>query len=234
MNTVPKDMSSAYHNIMKRIESSRLDDKELAMKVLSWLVRAREPLTMNMLLEALAVEEFDVTTTLVEVLRDNMLTPSDVIECCKSLVICDKSNGAVRFVHFTVQEFIEKYHSQDLPAVNHLAKTCLAYLSLPEFDEPDPNEFYCTRYNCTAKYEFSSYAFRYWHIHTKGEVESCLDVQRAFLYVFGSIFSSKPGRNIRCHMKPEGLSKETLICVIAKLGLSTFCKLLLDGDLNAM
>ena len=102
LETAPRDMSSAYKDVMQRIEQSKPGDKVLAIKILSWLFYAFRPLLMDELLEALVVEDGDQ-----DLQRDDMLQPTDVIECCKSLVVHEISTGLVRFPHYTVQEFIE-------------------------------------------------------------------------------------------------------------------------------
>src|SRR5271154_624078 len=112
-------MSSAYSDIIQRIETSRPGDKELAMRIFSWICRAFRTLSMEELLEALVVEELEQDLTLDEGLQDK-LAPSDVIDCCKSLVIYEKSSGLVRFTHFTVQEYIESKAQKILPPVTHL------------------------------------------------------------------------------------------------------------------
>src|SRR5436190_579279 len=99
VDTVPKDMSSSYADVIQRIEHSEPGDRELGFKVLSWLFHAKRTLSMNELLEALAVEEFELNQRLDDILHD-MLSPRDVIECCKSLVGYDEPSGLISFTHF--------------------------------------------------------------------------------------------------------------------------------------
>ena len=153
---------------MVRIENSSPDDKELALRILSWISRALRPLRMNELLEALVTEVVLPNTTLEEALQC-LLSPSDIIECCKSLVIYEESSGLVRFAHFTVQEFLNSHAPADFPPQTHLAKTCLAYLAFPEFDEPSPIK--SVLQDRLEKYEFSQYAAQYWGRHSQGDAE---------------------------------------------------------------
>ena len=55
--TVPKDLNSAYDDVMSRIEKSWQGERELAKTVLSWVFRAQRMLTMRELLEVMAVEK---------------------------------------------------------------------------------------------------------------------------------------------------------------------------------
>ena len=82
--------------VMERIEHSDDGDMRLALKILSWIYRARRTLFMDELLECLAVEDGNTD------LQRDFLLGSAVIECCKSVIIYDESSGAVRFTHYAV------------------------------------------------------------------------------------------------------------------------------------
>ena len=152
---------------------------------------------MDELLEALVVEEFQPCLTLKEVLQDK-LTASDVIDCCKGLIIYEKSSDMVRFIHFTIQKFIEINANNFLPPATHLAKTCLIFLASPEFDEPSPDNRVMPPYVPPKlkfsrfrewppqlfPYHFAEYAAKFWAVHTRGEAESCFDIQQAFVCFF--------------------------------------------------
>ena len=105
-NALPNDLFEAYDTAIERIRASRRGDEELAMKIFSWLSRAKRNLTMSELLEALVVEDAEPDDDIASIL-ENMLTPADIIECCKSLIIHDDQSGVVRFTHYTVQDFME-------------------------------------------------------------------------------------------------------------------------------
>lgn len=230
IDTVPSNMSSAYGDIIKRIETSRPGDKELATRIFSWICRSMRPLSMEELLEALVVEELEADLTLEGVLQDK-LSPADVIECCKSLVIHEKSSGLVRFTHFTVQEYIESNAQEILPMETHLAKTCLAYLAFPEFDELKSRS---ELRHLLSKYRFGRYVGMFWDDHTRGEAESSLDVQRAFVYVFGRQRKAASvlqlGRLRYWKTPPE----YPILLTICRYGLATICHVALNGGLKNM
>jgi len=171
------------------------------------------------LLEALVVEDGDRGLQ-----REEMLTPSEVIACCKSLVIYDESNELVRFAHYSVQEFIGGSLQQKLPPASDLAKTCLTYLAFDEFETP------CTDYESLQdriqQFEFSSYAAQFWAIHvTKGDAERLDDIQRA---IFG-ILACDNKKNLMLQLDPYSFSDQTFIHIVAKNGLATICALILYG-----
>src|SRR5271156_1366901 len=97
---------------------------------------------MNKLLEALAVDsdenQFDddnsddVDQSLI---YENMLQFFQIIECCKSLVLYEKSSELMKFTHYTVQEFIANHIQQNLSLIIDLTKTCLIYFAFDQFGD---------------------------------------------------------------------------------------------------
>jgi GPI inositol-deacylase, winged helix domain len=217
LETVPKDMGSAYDEVMERIESSRSGDKELAMKILSWIFHAKRPLLMNELLEALVVEDGDL-----DLKREWMLEPCDVIESCKSLIIHKESNGSVQFIHFTVQEFIKHRIQQNLPSETDLSKTCLTYLSFAGLHDAKDSIKERLR-----KYKFSQYAARHWGLHTKGEPEMCPEIRRAIFRLLGSKSQRNSIVRIGRYRTRTDCQGQTLLHVLSKIGLATICSLVL-------
>ena len=95
---------SAYREVLDRIDQA--EGKETALQILSWLFHAQRPLQMDELREILSIETQPPDT---ELYPDFLFDPVQIIHCCQSLVEFDKSSGIVRFTHYTVQEFLEKY-----------------------------------------------------------------------------------------------------------------------------
>jgi hypothetical protein len=85
---------------MRRIER-RLDvDRELAGKVLSFVIYAKLPLTVIKLCAALAVK---VETSELE--PDKIPDPDDLLSVCTGLVVIEEERAIVRLVHYTTQEY---------------------------------------------------------------------------------------------------------------------------------
>ena len=131
---LPNDLFEAYDTAMERIKSSRRGDEDLAMKIFSWISRTKRNLSMEELLEALAVEDAGPNDN-IESILENKLTPADVIECCKSLITYDEFSGLVRFAHYTLQDFVVGHLQDRRPSARNLAKACLSYISFDVFDE---------------------------------------------------------------------------------------------------
>jgi hypothetical protein len=230
LEMVPKDMSSAYNDVLQRIEKSRQGDKDLAMKILSWLFRAQRTLFMSELIEALVVETGDQDLD-----RDSMLQPADIIECCKSLVIHEESSGSVRFAHYTVQQFIAEKLEHNLLSTIDLAKTCLTYLSFIEFKNPCLER--ASMIQRTDSYTFTRYAIEFWAHHVKGEIESLTEIQADIFRIFGS----EDTRNSISQTEAfytwnwfDGsyVKDRTLLHIAAKWGLLATCRLALGTRQN--
>jgi len=131
LKKLPKSIDTAYNNIMLRIGEGGEPDKKFALKILSWIFYVADntwPLRMEELQSLLVTEKGDRD------LRDDELSlPADIITVCQSLVVFDKDSGLVRFTHFSVYEFMQKYPER-LP-ISEMAKTCLTYLLFDEFEK---------------------------------------------------------------------------------------------------
>jgi ankyrin repeat protein len=156
----------AYDDAIKRIENQHVEERERAIKIISWVTYVQRPLTANELCHAMAVElgdeELDV---------ENFLDIEDIISVCAGLVIVDKRCNVVRFVHYTTQEYFERIlrHLNPL-AQQQIAQTCLTYLSFNTFLAgtcPSDEDFRSR----TERYLFLDYAARHWVYHVKSVQE---------------------------------------------------------------
>lgn len=198
------------------------------MKIISWLSRARRPLHIDELLEALAIEDEDK-----DLERERMYEPFEAMECCKVIVLYEKPNGLVRFSHWTVLDFVE-HIEEHLPPASDLAKTCLVYLSFDEFNKT------CEELDSLAKralkYKFYSYASQYWGYHTK-DSEDCADIKKGAL----SLLAADNKRESMLQMEAYAKSfKEqsvvsdgrTILHILAEHGLAKICRRILDERLT--
>lgn len=218
-DTVPRDMAEVYNDVFRRIKGSQSGDKELVMRILSWLFRAQRTLAMGELLEALAVEDSEPDDQLDEILQQ-VIEPSEVIDSCKSLVQYEKSSGLVRFSHHTVQEFIAA-RIQELPPASHMAKSCLVYLTLDDSEEVRLE----TR-------PFRRYATQFWDVHTRDTEESPV-VQQAALRLFTS--PRKMNKILRFESESAFLCSShrgyrASLHIVVEKGLATICKLILEAS----
>ena len=222
LETVPKDLPSAYKDVLLRIEASGPNEREIANRTLLWLFCSRRPLTMPELCEALGVEDDDRTLE-----RQDLPTSSEVIESCQSLVMYDETKKLVRFTHYTVQEFIAKHVQWSFSQKGYLAKTCLTYLLFDDFSTSYSNLDLGGR---SRDYKFSLYASQYWGIHTR-DAETCQDVQDLVhkLLYSSSFHSMQVLGEIarRGYVSSNSSAGESILHISAKYDLATISGLIL-------
>ena len=124
LNTLPKDLHAIYEETMKRIFSQDTQDVQLALRILAWISFSPEPLKVEELQHALAIEpgtkQFD---------WDLMIEDSVLVSVCGGLVTVDRGSRVIRLVHFTTQEYLRGIEQDLLPTAKHdITVSCLTYL----------------------------------------------------------------------------------------------------------
>src|SRR5436853_5825396 len=112
---------------MKRIESQGEGFRDLAKKVLSWVVHAKRTLSTGELQHAIAVERKK------RVLNDDFIPSIEIIvSVCAGLVTFDIQSDVVRLIHYTTQEYFERT-SWFPTAESDITTTYITYLSFSTF-----------------------------------------------------------------------------------------------------
>ncbi|KAL0934979.1 multiple ankyrin repeats single kh domain-containing protein [Colletotrichum truncatum] len=113
-NEIPQDINSLYQKVLQEIWKAGDSSREVAMKVLSWVLYMREPLTPAAFLSALRPED------------DASLNLRQALATCTTLVALDTNCNVVRFTHQSIQDFLSQ-HPHFTPAKAHqlLASCCL-------------------------------------------------------------------------------------------------------------
>ena len=214
----------------------RVDHANFAMRIITWIYRSPRILDMDELLEALVVGEYSENANgdeeLDEIL-EYMVTPNDIVNACKGLVLYEESSGSVRFSHETVKAFIESDLEQKLMAQISLAKTCLTYLGSRVFDTPCSD--LATLEERMETYKFSRYASQYWAEHIRGDKKCEEEIQNLFIETFG--LSGKRDSMVQVKIYAESRWGDfirspvwSLLHVVAECGLTTICRRLLNVD----
>lgn len=240
--TVPKGLYEAYSSVIERIEKSGRDgDADVAMRIISWIYHARRTLRMDELLEALVVDEYSQDANLeldaeLDAILEYKLTPPEIVETCKGLVLFEETSGSVLFSHETVNGFIKELgQTLRLPSKTRLAKTCLIYLGSNVFHAPCPNaEAFQVR---RKKYKLSLYASQYWVDHIRGDSESEKEVQNAIWGISESVGKWESMHQLRIYSESSwgmfvSYTGMSILHVIAANGLAMICRCLLDGIFN--
>ncbi|KAF6747914.1 CHAT domain-containing protein [Ephemerocybe angulata] len=121
LDSVPSGLDDMYRHTLQRILSQEEEDVGIASRVFFWLLHAFVPLSPDELQEALAVS-----------FEDRSFDPGDIVPINVILSVCcglvEVTKTAVRFIHYTAQEYIKAARFDALPRP-FLATTCLVYLT---------------------------------------------------------------------------------------------------------
>ncbi|KAL9078573.1 MAG: hypothetical protein Q9157_002494 [Trypethelium eluteriae] len=119
-------VKSAFDTTIRRIGDQSRGRRDLAIRVLTWVVFTEASMTLHEIQHALAIEPGDPKIDL------QSLYDSDVITAvCGGLVGIDASTNRIHLVHYTAQEYL--FRNKDslfLNAQHYLTECILAYLSM--------------------------------------------------------------------------------------------------------
>lgn len=168
---LPTDLDAVYAKALHQIQHQAEWKKDLAIKVLKWLVYAERPLSLNELIHALGVNEADTALH-----RDRLLTEQDITLACAGIVLVDPDGKTVRLTHHTAMKHLrDSGILQD--AQSYLATTCLVYICFGDFfarlrtqEERDDR---------LQQYPFLKYAVDHWGDHVLRGVRGAVS-QRAW------------------------------------------------------
>lgn len=157
---LPAVVDEALGDVMRRIQLQDEEPKQLALKTLALVFYAPRPLTVEELLEALAIEEWSRGRE-----SDDIIHEEVMLECCQGLVMIQIADRTVHFFHYSVQKYLQS-HPELIPSKVYLAKICLTYLLY------DNIHSYSSSPATTLPYPFLQYASKNWTAHVRGEGES--------------------------------------------------------------
>lgn len=141
LRNLPRDLAETYSRILRKIKNTRGTPERLKkiQRVFKWIVCAERPLTIDELIEAIAIDTTDKFWDPEKMSADG----ERLIGHCGSLVVIDRENGAVRLAHYTVQQFLLSLPVDmslaglhiDLPtATVQIGEACITYLSFSDFE----------------------------------------------------------------------------------------------------
>lgn len=101
----------------------------IALKILLWVVKAQQTLSMCALREAIAI-----TPNSRELDKLNLCDPQMILGLCGDLITIDEESGKVRLAHPTARPWLLKILPAD--GDHQMALACLTYLSYDTFSKP--------------------------------------------------------------------------------------------------
>ena len=117
-------LGDAYDATIGRIKAQEGNRATLGMAALMWISHSEQPLEVDDICHALAVEigSSDINANNVPSIRT-------VLGCCQGLATVDEGSSTVRLIHFTLKEHLSRHANLFDRPHSIIAETCLTYLS---------------------------------------------------------------------------------------------------------
>jgi Ankyrin repeats (3 copies) len=176
-------LGKAYDDTVDRIMNQEQGTRDLAKKVLFWIVYVKRPLNTEELRHALAVEPGTCRLD-----KTNLCPVSDMVSSCAGLVTVD--SNIIRLVHYTTQEYFQDRGLKSFKDLQRdiIATSCLTYLSYDAFADG-----YLTRTDlesCLQENAFFEYAAQNWAHHIQDTQQNIGDLALKFLMDDGKVSAS--------------------------------------------
>lgn len=145
-----------------------MDNLDIIVKALTWIVASSNPLTLGELVEAISIDVDDSERDIEKMMTDHF----DLVNMLGSLVTLDWSQNdpIVTLVHFTLYEFLQSVSLHEHPSLSMFfvpeaswldcGVACAQYLSFSDFRTPCDNEQEFMQRK--ASYKFFRFAATSW------------------------------------------------------------------------
>ena len=115
---------------LKRIDQLPNSQADLGMRTLMWLCFTKRPLISKQLVEALGIRLGDKSFNVSQQPGEKWLT-----SCSLGLVTIEEKSTTIRFVHYTVKEYLYKHKESIFPdGEGTISKTCVTCLVFDEIE----------------------------------------------------------------------------------------------------
>lgn len=181
LQNMPESIYEVFQKTMSRISN------DFATRTLLWLACAKKPLGFTAISHGLVMEVYDdedgiEDEAMKDMVTDDIPTIEELVEACCGLVSTD-GNKNLRFAHFSIREYFVENIAVFAPLTEqHIALSCLAYLSLPVFEDGYQDNHWKI-YLRLQKYPLYFYAATMWHTHVPHGAPSPA-IERAALKVY--------------------------------------------------
>ncbi|KAI5839135.1 ankyrin repeat-containing domain protein, partial [Morchella snyderi] len=138
-----KALHDTYGKVMDSIRAQHKSRSRLALKVLTWLLTAYRTLPVNELRMAVAMGDEGQVGNPKPFNEAEMPGKSLILTVCRGLVMDDQNSNTIKFVHYSVHEYLEKTSALGDLASRHLtvAFGCLEHLWF-SYIEPHPRRHF--------------------------------------------------------------------------------------------
>ncbi|KAJ3499541.1 hypothetical protein NLG97_g247 [Lecanicillium saksenae] len=228
LNSHTPDLNQFYDSSIERLKQLPPADSEVALKALCFVFCARRQLSLDELLHALGVVDWD------EDFDHEAIDDEEVfLGLLLGLVRVDDRTRLVRLTHLTLHDYLRTHHEAFLLQYEkQLSNACLTYLSFNIFTSGPCGDIKMMSERLKT-YCLYDYASRYWAAHAMAHVYELLDKIITFLQSDGKLGAAvqsaylPPSQVVNRHMHyPKGF---TSIHAAAFWGLGAVVELLLSG-----
>jgi hypothetical protein len=167
LEKLPDKLDDAYESVMERIFTQDEERQVVAKTALTWITFAKERLTIDGLLDAVAL---GLDPDLAELDGDDLVDVDVLLASCLGLAVLNKEDKVIRLVHYTTQPYLEKKFPK-VDANATLARASMKYLSFQPWID-------WTKY--LVNDGLFRYGSRHWaeHVREGGEEGLAFDVIR--------------------------------------------------------
>ena len=119
LENIPDDLDSTYERILDKIDTKSSPQREQALKAFLFIAYAREPVSIDVLALALAVQDDKQD---LDSLRSLDLTGEKILSACDGLLSIDNTDSdirRVRFIHSSVREYLIDHPRHLRPGYEH-------------------------------------------------------------------------------------------------------------------
>ncbi|PVH68064.1 hypothetical protein DL98DRAFT_542683 [Cadophora sp. DSE1049] len=166
LSALPMREEDFYGQSIMRIRDNSAQ-RERAMNVLSWVLRARRPMKLHEIIHAVAIlpDRSSVTSNL------NFVPPlEDLVDSCEGLALINHESETMTFAYPTIEGYLEttSHSSFDIDPEITISQACLTYLLFEEMKDLTTRSIFD---NESSKYPLLDYSSTHWstHVHRKPE-----------------------------------------------------------------
>ncbi|KAF7556864.1 hypothetical protein G7Z17_g1100 [Cylindrodendrum hubeiense] len=125
LDNLPLDLTAAYNEIWSEVELFSIYERQLAERMLQWVLCAFKPLTTKQLANAISIDPFtdaaDSASTSLE------LEEEEINDLCRNLLALDKGLGVWNFCHLSAREYFEEHHRNATQSHQFIGMACLKF-----------------------------------------------------------------------------------------------------------
>ena len=125
LETLPTNLSEAFNSSVERINTQPEALREMAYRLIGWIVHAERPLQPAEIIHAFAIEPEDD-----DVDEESLTMIQTLLRTCAGLVVLDRHRNTLGMVHISAYEFFHVHETQNTRIHEDIARTSLTYLCL--------------------------------------------------------------------------------------------------------